>query len=347
MHTGDASAGTSAAEVRSVRRALIVALGLGAVAFWTVFWLQTRGSVLTRVPVLDEAWYLRAAHRLTSGGLGDEPLVMSPLYTTIVAITGAGRAMPDDVLNGGQPWLLLLIQALGWCGIGALIVVAVSRLAAAANVSRRTGDLVGVGAALLFWLYQPAAIYARTVLLEIPLTLVVTGLLVVLGGWLVEPARRPVGGALAVGVLLGLAILLRAHTVVLGIPAVVTIAITSRGRRCRRRVAAVAAMLAALIVTLLPATVVNSVAVGRFSPPVLNGGVNLFLGNSRRPRACSRRRPGSISSTIHLDGPISPPASADPSPMMPRRIACGWTRSRARSAVIRAASSGCGCARCG
>lgn len=253
---------------------LLVAL-LVAGGFWLVFWRQSADSALVRVPILDEAWYLREAARLRAeGGPGDTASFMSPGYPLLVALAG-GRA-PDDagVLEHASA-LLVGLQAAAWLGCALLVAATVRGVGRRAGFTDRAATTVAAIAALLFLGYRPAAIFARTVLLEVPLTLLVTGTLAALGG---EP-RRPVARAILAGLLLGLAAALRAHVLVLLPVAAVVLA---RGTGARRRRAA--ALAAFLVLALLPVSLAawhNTRVTGRLAGPTLNAGVNLYLGQLR------------------------------------------------------------------
>jgi tetratricopeptide (TPR) repeat protein len=176
------------------------------IAWWAGVWLQLADSVLLRVPILDEAFYLREGHRIAEGQLlPGRPFVMSPFYPFVVAGTASGRDLePDGVCTGPGPWGLRVLQAVAWLGIALLLWDGGRR-----SLPRGLGLLPP-----LFWLlYQPAAIYATTALLEIPLTFLVTAFL-----WLIARPGRPAltpGRAFAAGLLVGSAALLRGHVILL------------------------------------------------------------------------------------------------------------------------------------
>lgn len=257
---------------RLMRHAVLVAVVLAA--FWAVVWWQSADSALTRVPVLDEAWYLREAARIEDDGIGGRPFVMSPLYPLVVAVTRGGRALPEGVLEGGHPWVLLGLQALAWMAIGALIFATVRERAGPGRVGQgRAGGVIAFAAALLFWLYRPGTVYARTILLEIPLALTVTAYLALLTRWRLRALRRPLLGLLVAGLSLGLATLLRAHVLALLLPGVLLVA-----RRSRRW--GLAALAGGALLPVVLAAAHNTAACGRPAGPVLNGGINLYLGNT-------------------------------------------------------------------
>jgi Flp pilus assembly protein TadD len=250
-----------------MRAVVLVAAALAA--FWAVVWWQSDDSALVRVPVLDEAWYLREAARIRDDGIVGRPFVMSPLYPILVAGLGAARDLPGGVLDDGQPWLLLAFQAAAWIAVGALIFVTVRERAGPG----RAGSAIAGAAAALFWLYRPGAVYARTILLEIPLALAVTTYLALLTRHCERQSRRPAMVLAVAGVCLGLATLLRAHVLVLLAPGVAVVA-----RRVPRR--ALVALIAGTLLPMVLAAAHNSAACGRPAGPVLNGGINLYLGNS-------------------------------------------------------------------
>ncbi len=256
---------------RLPRTAVLVAAALAA--FWALVWWQSADSALTRVPVLDEAWYLREAARIRDDGIVGRPFVMSPLYPILAASLGAGRALPAGVLEGRHPWALLAVQALAWMAVGALIFVVVRDRAGPG----RAGGAIALGAALLFWLYRPGAVYARTILLEVPLALTVTAYLALLTRWRVRPPRRDLLALAAAGLCLGLATLLRAHVLALLVPGALVVA-----GHARRR--SLAVLIGAALLPVALAAAHNSAACGRPAGPVLNGGINLYLGNAAPSR---------------------------------------------------------------
>jgi len=184
------------------------------VAFWGSRWFQLDDSVLTRVPILDEAFYLREGAQIAQGQpLPDGPFIMSPLYPYLVALTGSGRDIGDDNIRPGPPpWGIRLAHLLAWCGIAWLLWRAGRRL---------LGARLAVVPPLLFVLYAPAAIFATTTLLEIPLTFVVTLFLYLLAFGDRSPAaggRRLYGiplVAVGCGALVAIATLLRGHALLL------------------------------------------------------------------------------------------------------------------------------------
>ena len=266
-----AGAGGSGGSPR--RDALLALLGTALLAgiFWAIFLAQTAESPLTRAPQLDEAYYLREAARLRSvGGPGDRPAVMSPGYPVLVAI-GGGQAPVAGVLER-HPAGLLAVQALAWFAGAVLIGGVVRGAGLRAGLAPRRALLVGLAAALLFLLYRPAAIYARTVLLDLPLAVLVTGALA--AGLAVRPGV--VARAILSGLCLGLAASLRAHVLVLLVLLLPVILRRAAGRPGRWSAAVVLLVLSVLPVAL--ASWHNTRVTGRLAGPSLNAGINLYLG---------------------------------------------------------------------
>ncbi len=248
--------------------AALVLLAVG----WAAVWTDVDRSVLSRVPVLDEAFYLREAAAIAEGRLApQQPFIMSPLYPYLVAAAGGGRMLDEaGVRSGPPPTGLRIVQACCWLAILVLLHLA------ARMVLPPWAALVPP---LLFALYRPAAIYATTVLLEIPLTLCVTAALLLLTLWEraragegVHLGRRGLGLAAGVGLSIAAATLLRPVALLLAAPAG---ALLGRGPRRRGRLIV---MVAAVLVPLLPVIGFNSWRAGRPAGISLNGGLNLYLG---------------------------------------------------------------------
>ncbi len=268
---------------RTVRRRAVAAwpimLGLLAAAlFWALAWRAMDRSVLTLVPVLDEAHYLRSAHALVSSGWRAEgPFYMSPLYTVLVAVTGSGRAIEDRLRDGPPPVGLRVLQAFCWLGTAWLL-----RRTGAALLGPRWGWLPP-----LLWLgYLPAAVLAAQVLMEVPQTFLATLALAAAGGW--AGPRAPLARATLAGAAIGLACSLRGTSVVLLAPALWLL--WSGGAPRDRRAAGVLVTAAALAIA--PFAAWNSALAGRLVGPSLNAGINLYLGNADRASGFFRSPPG-------------------------------------------------------
>ncbi|HOX26044.1 MAG TPA: hypothetical protein PLL30_09225 [Candidatus Krumholzibacteria bacterium] len=257
------------------RRAWLVAalaLSLFASAFWIVFWRQSADSALVRVPVLDERWYLdRAAQLRAEGCRQGQIFLMSPGYPLVVAAAG-GRPPGETGVLTTSPRALLALQAAAWLAAGLLAGAVVHSTGRRAGLSERAATAAGVLAASLFLLYRPAAIYARTVLLEIPLAFCATASLAAA----TCGPRRLVRRAILAGLLLGAAALLRAHVLVLLAP--VGVALARAPDPGRRRALAVGILLGLALLPPGLAAWHNTRATGRLAGPTLNAGINLYLG---------------------------------------------------------------------
>lgn len=306
---------------------LLLPLALG----WGLIWRAADRSVLTRVPVLDEAYYLRQGAAIAGGQLlPDEPFVMSPLYPYLVAATGGGRTFDErGVRVGPPPYGLRALQALAWLAIVLLLRRAARRLLPGPRWLAWIPPL-------LFALYAPAAVFATTALLEIPLTLAVLAALSLLPAPGSSPAAPASGGTsagagvgavgkagprrgstaarfwakpwprpLAIGLLIGLASLLRPIAVLLlgavwlawraAAPASGAAPASCGARRGGRQGGAGAraaggwtagmgptavAAVAALAV-LAPVVAHNSAKAGRLVGVSANGGLNLYIGQGQ------------------------------------------------------------------
>lgn len=253
---------------RSTRLVPVVA-GLAALALWAVLLTQAERSPFARVPVLDEVWYLdRAASLDGLSAPADEPHFMSPLYPILIKVSGSAHAVPADrVVPAADLRGLRLLQVACWLGTALLLRLLAARLLPPDAPHRAWLAWLPP---VLFALYRPAAVYAMAVLLELPLVFLLTlALWCAVAG---EGARRPWAWALVAGAALGLAGLLRGTALVLA-PAAAWWFLRRGGWR------PAALLLAAAALVLLPASVHNSRALGRPAGPVLNGGVNLVIGN--------------------------------------------------------------------
>jgi tetratricopeptide (TPR) repeat protein len=297
---------------RSPARIAVTAalLATAALLGWGLVWLSLDRSVVTRVPVLDEAYYLREGAAIMGGQLvPDEPFVMSPLYPYLVAATGSGRTFDErGVRLGSPPYGIRIAQALAWLAIAWLLH----------HVARRLVPQPRWAAWLapaLFLLYQPAAVFVTTVLLEIPLTLAVLAALSLLPAPSADANSRDHSSAgrprpswrrlVGTGALIGTASLLRPIALVLLASvwlacreAAPVVAAAPQGAPGPRRSAGRAgranrffawvgvpeagrglavATLAALVV-LLPVVLHNSVRAGRLVGVSVNGGMNFCIG---------------------------------------------------------------------
>lgn len=271
-------------------RAVGILLGIAAaLVFWTAFLPQAERSVFGRVPILDEVYYLDRAAELH--GLfppPDEPFFMSPLYPALIRLCGGAREVPADrVFAPADLRGIRVFQAACWLGIVVLLRWTAGKALPAGRMKEGSGrhrwrrQAVVWTPPLLFALYRPGAIYAVSIMLEIPLTLCVTAVAALAtiapqeerpGARWIRSVRSP-----GLGALIGGAALLRGTALVL-LPLVAVWSWRQPGGRARRATETGAMLLAAGLV-LLPPVWHNSRAAGRLLPPTLNGGVNLYIGN--------------------------------------------------------------------
>ena len=170
-------------------------LVLAAMAvWWTVVWVALEPSVLGRVPLLDEQYYLhRAALIADSGPLPDEAFIMSPLYPYLVAATGSAGVPDEFGVLPRSPLGIRLLQILAWTATAWLLWATARRILHGWGLSGRVSGGWALLPPLLFVLYRPASIYALTVLLEIPLTFLVTAFLFLLSRWTCAGDLAPAG----------------------------------------------------------------------------------------------------------------------------------------------------------
>jgi Flp pilus assembly protein TadD len=271
------SDGVPAARTDHVRGAAALIIALGAIAvFWAVYLPQAERSVFGRVPVLDEIYYLDRAAVAPDPA---EPFYMSPLYPRLIDLTGSAAAKPGArVFAPAELRGIRLLQGACWLGIVALLRVLAGRwLAPLVAPGWRRAVVTWLPAALVA-LYRPAAVYAVTILLDVPLAFLMTAFLalVTIGTAGVSPGRAIVRAVL-LGAVVGLAALLRGTSVIL-LPVGMAAVAWPAAPRFRRALLAVI-VAAAMMAVLAPAMAHNTRAAGRLVGPALNGGVNLYIGN--------------------------------------------------------------------
>ncbi len=271
-------------------RVLIMIAVLLLIAWWASFWIQIDRTVLTRVPVLDEAYYLETAAIIGEGKyLPDEPFVMSPLYPYLIALTGSGRHLADNGVREGLPPLgIRLVQVVGWL---VLIVLLYRITRDVLPVDRRTRWVVLVPP-VLFALYRPASVFATTTLLEIPLTVTVMACLYLVTQMIptssVTTADGPISTgkcgpgdatdhAVTAGVLIGLAALLRGHGLLLLLPG--WWALWLSHPTVPQRIKRMAILTAATMAVIAPVVGFNSWQAGRPAGISQNGGLNFYIGS--------------------------------------------------------------------
>lgn len=276
------AAAPAAAPARRRGVLLPAAAALLIIAFWAVFLPQAERSVFGRVPLLDETYYL---DRAAAAPDPSEPHYMSPLYPRLIDLAGAATpAAEARVLPPGRLRGLRALQVGCWLGIVALLRWQAGRRLAPLVAAGWRRTLVAWLPALLFALYKPAAVYAVSVLVDVPLAFLVTAFLVLATELALrgdDPramrAWRCLAPAALLGLVIGLATLLRGSALAL-LP-LGLVAAAQPHRRGWRGLPAAAAVLLAAALALAPAVVHNARAAGRLVGPALNGGVNLYIGN--------------------------------------------------------------------
>jgi tetratricopeptide (TPR) repeat protein len=159
-----------------------------------------------------------------------------------------------------------------WLGCGLLPAWAVWQRARAATAGPGLSLAAATATGALILLYAPAAVYARTVLLDLPLTFLVTLAVSVLVA--ASPPRR--ADLVIAAVALGLAATLRAHVLILA-PGLILLAWRTLPRH-RPRPAWLALVSILALGPMLIFAGHNSLHAGRLVGPSLNSGVNLYLG---------------------------------------------------------------------
>lgn len=244
---------------RRLSAALVGIVVLGV--FWGLVWRDLHGSILFRVPLLDEAHYLNRAAEISAGDLlPDDVFFMSPLYPYLVALTGSGRIVDPAAPSIDPPYGIRLFQLACWLGVLVLLL---------ATGRRILPGLFSILPAVIFLLYRPAAILTSSVLLEMPLTFLVTLILFLLGRD--EQKPRGIGWAILIGVLIAVAGLLRGVGLVIWLPAALRLRRIGYGH--------VLIMTAAMLLILTPVVVHNSIHAGRPAALTMNMGLNAYLGN--------------------------------------------------------------------
>jgi len=260
-----------------------LAVSAAALIFWVVFLGQAEDSVFGRVPILDEVYYLDQAADWAVGPVPPaNPFFVSPLYPLLIVLAGGAGGVPDNrVYAPADLRGIRLMQVFCWC-----LVVVLLRLTAGRVLGRDLDpgwprELVVWMPAVLFALYRPAAVYAVSILLELPLLALITGIIFLMTV-LADPAeiRRTRGRTLflllLLGLTLGLAGLLRGTALLLLVPAM---AAAGTGSARWGRFGAALLVLAVALAVMAPAAIHNSRISGRLTGPTLNAGVNLYIGN--------------------------------------------------------------------
>ncbi len=258
---------------------LLLLLLLAGVLFWSFLLPRAENSVFGRVPILDEIYYLDRAAELSPGALcPPEPCFMSPLYPQLIRLAGSAAPVPEDrVVEPGRLRGLRMLQTAFWLGTVLLLAWIGWRDLTTPTAGRRRRLAAAALPAILFFLYRPAAAYAIAILVEMPLAFLVTAAVALLPGrW--ETDRVRLWRWAALGLVLGLAGLLRG-TVLAFLPAVAWLVVRHTVKTGGRAITAVLVLAGAVLLVMLVPVLHNSRQAGRLSPPTLNGGVNLYIGN--------------------------------------------------------------------
>jgi len=248
-------------------RSLVIAAGCVVLAVWGLLWSQLYDSPLTRVPAVDEHYYVeRAVEIATVSFAPDEAFYMSPLYPYLLWITGSAQELDAyGVFADGPPMGIRILQAILWIGIALLIWV----IGREVLPPRWSGLAVA-----LFVLYRPGLVWANTTLLEVPFAFCVLAVVALLVTGL--SADRWIGKAILLGLAIGFAWLLRGTGFVLLIP-VAWALVTSFGSVKRALAPALVVGIVTLAV-LSPVLIHNARLAGR--PAVsMNAGIVLYAGN--------------------------------------------------------------------
>lgn len=209
---------------------------------------------------MDSQEYDRWAREIAAGDwLGSQVFFQAPLYPYLLAVlyTLFGRSL-DAVY---------LVQ----------ILLAVAGCYGLYRAGREmAGETVGLGAALLAAIYGPFLFYDAQLLKESPAVAVTSVLL-----WALAAARaRPegMGRWLGAGTLLGILALLRENALLL-LPFLLPLA-WIRGEKTAAFLRHSGALVAGLVLVLLPVAVRNGLVGGSFLPTTSQGGVNFYIGNN-------------------------------------------------------------------
>ncbi len=253
------------------------------VAWWAVLLQRVESSVFALVPILDEQQYLSEAHiyseidGLEGSHSSSGPFFMSPLYPRLLELLGVTKVSTGDlVFEAGHFRIVYWFQVLLWLGTVVLLRLIAGRLFTGFQCH---GSIETPKASRLLWLpsllfafYAPMAIYTMMILVEMSLVFLVTLLLFFLGA---KSAKRFESGTM--GLLLGLAILLRGSMIVL-LPVVVFF-LWRQKLNGREKAVHLGLFMVLVMMVLAPPVIHNSKITGHISPPSLNGGLNLYLGN--------------------------------------------------------------------
>ncbi len=231
--------------------------------------IAMRDDLSIRVPLLDARHYIDTATALAQGGgWPPGPHFMSPIYPFL--LSGLFRLAPPTTLV--VQWAQLIL------GLGTVAFVTLA--------AGRHSVLAGWIAGLLYALCGPAIAYENHVLME-PLIAFSLALLI----WLGSTEERPGPARLAaVGLAIGVAAAGR-PTYLLLLP-LAWLVMARRERERQPSPASVAAMAIGVALVILPPTIHNVRATGRWSPVTTSGGLNLYIGNHAQASGIYSLPPG-------------------------------------------------------
>jgi tetratricopeptide (TPR) repeat protein len=258
---------------RSRRHVLALGAILGlALALRLAHWWAVRDQPFFAWLAMDSQEYDRWAREIAAGDwLGSKVFFQAPLYPYLLAVlyTVFGRSL-DTV------YLVQIALAVAGCYA---LYRAGREMAGAIR-----GENVGLGAALLAAVYGPFLFYDVQLAKESPAVAVTCFLL-----WALAAARaRPSTWRwLGAGALLGILALLRENALLL-VPFLLPLAWSreNRGPAFLRRGGA---LVAGIVLVLLPVALRNGLVGGSFLPTTFQGGVNFYIGNN--PRADGTYQP--------------------------------------------------------
>jgi 4-amino-4-deoxy-L-arabinose transferase-like glycosyltransferase len=242
------------------RRILFAILALALVLRLAHLW-AVRDQPFFSWLAMDSQEYDRWAQGIAAGDwLGSQVFFQAPLYPYLLGAT--------YTVLGHRPALVYLLQ----------ILLAVAGCWALYRAGREMADeRTGLGTALLAAVYGPFLFYDAQLLKESPAVTATSFLL-----WALAAARsRPgIGRWIGAGALLGALALLRENALLL-VPFLLPLA-WRREDRWPGLLRRGGALVAGLILTLLPVALRNGLVGGDFLPTTSQGGVNFYIGNNAR-----------------------------------------------------------------
>jgi len=249
---------TACDEALEANRKWLFALAAFAFLVKVVYVLQSAQSLQIRIPIMDGYYYDETARSILAGDfVRREAFFMGPLYSYFLAAVYA--------VFGRDVTIARLIQAAG----GALTVVVTYFLG-----RRLFRPSIGFAGAVLLVFYGATTFYETQLLMMWMGTLLnLTALLLLVR---IEP-ESDWHRYLLPGLVLGISALARANILVFVPVAVLWIVFI---RKVPDRWIKAAALTAAAVVAILPATVHNYMASRDFVPVTSNAGVNFYIGNS-------------------------------------------------------------------